>query len=281
MRFAGGIDVDGRSSSTVPAKPGRFEPPEGDADDELPERGALNGCSERPAGAGPGGSVGWDQDGDPEDDPVDWPDPEPDAALEDRPELELEDDDRLVVGDEPEERGELDGVLGVVLLGLDAALVEALDDLPEDEPDDGRPEPDAAPVEPLDVRPDDGLDADDDADDVEPPERGPGSGFGLSSSTVSSTGAISGGSDFFAWSPTLARSVRVSSVPMSTVVSSRPGLADAADTTLPGLASDVRERFALDLAAGLSPEPSGSPVPGPSLLLPGSVLTCPPGLSVR
>ena len=155
---------------------------------------------------------------------------------------------------------------------------------PPAEPED--PEPREEPEDP--VRVELGEDAPGVSDDV---ADGP-----LSSgvSVLSLTGAISGVSS----SPTWARSVRVSSAPppdsMSMLVSSRPDLADAAETVLLDLLAFADfpgfPDFAPDFPAGLSsgtatdssPEPSsGAPAPGPSSFVPGSVLTCPPGLADR
>ncbi len=116
------------------------------------------------------------------------------------------------------------------------------------------------------------------------PEEDFGAGSDVSSA-ASLTGAISGVSASF--SSIFARSILVVSAPeppeppadasrsMSTVVSSRPDL--AAETLLAGFFPDLPDP---DSAAGFLPAPSASG-PDPPLFLPGSVLTCPPGLAAR
>jgi hypothetical protein len=124
---------------------------------------------------------------------------------------------------------------------------------------------------------------------------------------VSLTGAISALREPFAGlSSSFARSIRVVSAPepaelpddsdfseelgfpavsevsRSTVVSSRaPDFADAAATVFDGFVPDLDDP---DPAPGFSPAPP-APAPaapgGPPLFLPGSVLTCPPGLAAR
>ncbi|GAA1841746.1 hypothetical protein GCM10009736_04430 [Actinomadura bangladeshensis] len=121
------------------------------------------------------------------------------------------------------------------------------------------------------------------------------------SAKVSRTGAISEPPESFAdLSSIFARSIRVvsaldepdvseepglpaaSEVSRSTVVSSRaPDLADAAATVFDGFVPDLDDD-ADDPDPGSLPAPAVPDAPdGPPLFLPGSVLTCPPGLAAR
>ncbi|WP_329518959.1 hypothetical protein [Spirillospora sp. NBC_01491] len=149
----------------------------------------------------------------------------------------------------------------------DAGLLPDVVDEPEPEPEPAGGDEDEEEVPLVEVVLDgSGFDA---FDGLEPDGRSVGR-----SVAVSSRGAISAGLSSAAGgsseSVTFARSVRVSSADwMSMVVSSRPGL-DAAAATV--------------LFLGVAPEPAAflvRPAPDRPLLLPGSVLTCPPGLAAR
>ncbi|WP_067450768.1 hypothetical protein [Actinomadura macra] len=314
--FTGVVAGAGRSFRTVPAKLETldFADPE-----ELPEAGPAADVSRRPNGllrfsvrsldTEPDGSEGFVQPDGPREgtgepvDGVEEPGDEPDEPGEaGRPEEPGELDE----AGRPDGPGELDGLDGFAEPEeeLDEPGVPAEPDEREEpeelgeledvakEPDEREPGVLDVPEVPFEASPDaeaagglDGLTGAMESSappaprtSVEPDEPGAAEGAGTSDdgfeseggSTVSSTGAISGASASVSdSSPTLARSVLVSSAEvMSTVASSRPGLAEAAATVLPGLPPD---------------RPAGPfrPAPDPPLLLPGSVLTCPPGLPAR
>ncbi|GAA1787383.1 hypothetical protein GCM10009735_18480 [Actinomadura chokoriensis] len=199
--------------------------------------------------------------------------------------------------------------------GDEAAEFPAADELPDDmlnglpalsvRPAETEPDGSAGLAHPAEPEEDDG---DDDGEE----EAADFAGAAGESAAVSLTGAISEPPESFAGlSSIFARSIRVvsaldesdvseepglpavSEVSRSTVVSSRaPDLADAAATVFDGFVPDLDDDAAdddpdPDPAPGFLPEP---PVPlpaapdapgGPPLFLPGSVLTCPPGLAAR
>src|SRR5437868_11500833 len=243
----------GRSFRTVPPKLGRIgfldpeELPEADAADVSRRPNGLLRLSVRSLGTEPGGSEGFAQ----LDEPVTGTgEPEEGvAAPEDGP-------DALDGLGRPDEPGELEG-----LVEREEEPEEPTDPRAPDEREEADELEEAVKGNPEEPTPSTDPDDEDELD----------GGFGSDGgSVVSLTGAISGVSVACGESSSiLARSILVSSAEViSTVASSRPGLAEAAATVLPGLPPD---RLAGSLWSA----------PDPPLLLPGSVLTCPPGLPAR